>query len=125
MVWHPPKSYDDPPRLTPRVRKIVSRGTLFIVGLLLLYVGYKCFDVGIAANEEARKLQPVVRPGQRRLTGAFLPLIVGIGLLLLGTVTTVASMAPITWLERLKPKPPITGDRSALETKSHRAWWPW
>ena len=98
--------------MTPQMRTIISRGAMLVLGLVLLYAGYKCISVGLIALEEAKKLQPVSTIGivpRRRMSGAGLPMLLGIVLALLGALTAVASMMPIWLMEKLRPAPPTTG----------------
>jgi hypothetical protein len=108
MAWKPIKPRNSGP--SPFVRNLISRGTLALVSLALLYGSYRCFrwiswaedeTAAINAQLAARSSRPT-RP-QRANTG--LPMMVGVGLGLLGVVTGAGAVMPTSFFERFV-KPP-------------------
>ena len=120
MGWYPPKSEAQQPWLSPRARTLISRRTLMLVGLVLVYVGYRFIDVAIRAASEAAQTMSAVGGSRRRASVPGLVLVLGGTACLLGLVTVAAAFMPVAWMERFRPKPPVTGDRGL---GPERDWW--
>ena len=112
MPWQPLKSPEDRPRAT-RLRTAISHATLIFVGMLMLFAGYKCISVGKRVYEEQRLIRMALPANStQRTSSAHIALFVGgTGLCVLGTLTILVTFVPVSWLEYLRPRAPVTGDR--------------
>jgi hypothetical protein len=96
--------------LTKLHREIISRVAMAVLGLGLLYGGYKCLRTAYDFNEEARERQVKMtastasRP-PRRDSGAGLPGLIGAVLVLLGAPFALASVLPTSVFARIMGPP--------------------
>ncbi len=108
----PPDALSDERR---RRNEWIGRGTLLVVGLLILWAGWKLWGAAEWASEQDatwNAVNPPRRTGEKRPIPASVLLysatvIVGLA----GLVTCAMSFMSISLMDRLfKPKPPITHD---------------
>ena len=105
-----------PVRLTKLHRAIISRATLGVVAAGLLYGGANCLLLTKAFSEQAP-----VRAG--RSSGAGLPLLIGIVLLVLGIVFALAALTPSSVFGRIMGPPSNTTLHDNPEPPGR--WWSW
>ena len=79
MAWQPVRQKQT--GLSPRMRNVVSRVTMGVVGVVLIYAAYKCVW---ASGMLDRAYEQANATGYQRGRVAALPLMVGVGLALLG-----------------------------------------
>jgi hypothetical protein len=100
------------PELSPFHRELISRGTLVVLALLLLYGGYRCIRTGMAwqADFDAKHPEYVDRE-ERGTSGALIPYLGGAVLLLLGGFLGFMGVTPSgTFGEMMGPPNLDTGD---------------
>ena len=92
--------------LTKLQREIISRAAMAVLGLALLYGGYRCLRTGWEFQRESLDQHPTqASPQQRRSSGSLLPILIGAVLALLGTPFVLAAILPTTWFARLMGPP--------------------
>jgi hypothetical protein len=106
MVYRPIQTRH-PSGPSERTRSLISKATLAVIAIALLYAGYRCIAFSRAAVQEAKERagnRPLTR-GERRLTGAGLPLAVGVGLCGLGTIAAAGAVLPWSFFDRFVRPP--------------------
>ena len=81
-------------------REIVGRCAMGVLGLALLFGGYKCFRVGWAINEDLTQRRGGLYDTQQA-KGTALPIMIGAVLALLGAPLAVAAVVPVSVFEKL------------------------
>jgi hypothetical protein len=102
-------------RLSERTRSLISKGTLLVVAIVCFYAGYKCISVSRTALAEANERagdRPLTRH-ERRMTGAGLPFMLGLGLCGLGVVTGAGAVLPWSFFQRFVRPPGEVNQRIA------------
>lgn len=136
MAFRSPYRGEDPiVPWSPRVREFVSRGTMALVGVVMIYF---CVHgtTSLYAMQKAAATQPIlpsistsISTYPPRRSEPTLPWVMLFALGLLGGATLAAALLPVAAMQKLFERwnqPPITGDRSAT-TNSGRffdGWWP-
>ncbi len=101
-----------------RVRNIISKTTLAIVAIICFYAGHKCISVANRALDEADALAakqtlPNTRIRHRQLSGAGLPMALGIGLCGLGVITAAGAVMSWKFFDRFVKPPSNPTQRQA------------
>jgi hypothetical protein len=92
--------------LTRLQREIISRAAMAVLGLALLYGGYRCLKTGWQFHREYREQHPNQTSGQRpRSTGAALPFLIGVVLAISGAPFVLAAVLPSDWFAKLMGPP--------------------
>lgn len=88
---------------TTRTGEIVSHATMAVVGVSLLFGGYKCLRVAYRIGSDFSEGQQQSRSG-----GIFVAiLVIGIGLILVGAALCLGAVVPTSRLEKMF-SPPTT-----------------
>lgn len=114
MAFRPIKMKNES-RLSERTRSMISKATLLVVAIVCFYAGYKCISVSRTAVEEAKERagnRPLTRH-ERRMTGAGLPFVLGLGLCGLGVVTGAGAVLPWSFFQRFVRPPGEVNQRKA------------
>ncbi|HEX8323746.1 MAG TPA: hypothetical protein VF595_07510 [Tepidisphaeraceae bacterium] len=128
MAWQSPYRGHRDAWLSPRAREWASRGTMALAGLVMLYFSLRGIVAFYDIWQQA-STQPAIRSrfGRPRTGIPGLPLIGLILLGLLGSLTLIAAIVPVSamqrWFERHN-RPPVTGDRPTGSNGLSRWWWP-
>ena len=92
--------------LTRLQREIISRTAMAVLGLALLYGGYRCLRIGWQFQREYREQHPSqAYRQQRRSSGAGLPILIGAVLVISGAPFVLAAVLPSGWFARLMGPP--------------------
>ena len=94
-------------------REIISRTTMGVVGLGMLYGAYKCLWFARLVSQE-------ISARQGRVLG--LPILLGIVLLILGAVFTLAAVTPTSVFARIMG-PPTNTTLWENQAPMERRWW--
>jgi hypothetical protein len=120
MAWRPiPTQSNQAERLSPFVRAVISRCTLGLVSLALLYGSYRCIRLSLNLMEEARQTRaqqsqsPLGARRTRALSGAGLPMTIGIGLGALGLIAALGAVMPTSFFTHFARPPADTRQRIA------------
>jgi len=81
-------------------REITGRCAIAVMGLALLWGGYKCLRVGWAIQDDFNQRDTGPYPS-RRSSGSGLPIGIGIVLVLFGAPLTIAAMVPVRVFEKM------------------------
>ena len=90
-------------------RPVVSRGTMLVLALLLLWGGFKCFKTASYLREDyaqrVERGETPARTGRRRASasGAGLPTLAGVVLVVLGGGLGVLAVLPMNLMEKINP----------------------
>jgi hypothetical protein len=87
-----------PPNLTG---EIIGRCALAVIGLVLLWGGYKCIRTGIDIERDFNQRHAADYYYTKSDTGAGPPLAIGIVLLIVGAPFLTAAVVPLRVIERL------------------------
>src|SRR4051794_21538395 len=92
--------------LTRLQREIISRAAMAVLGVGLLYGGFRCLKTGWEFQREFREKHPsgASRYG-RRWSGAGLPILIGSVLVLLGAPFALAAAVPPNWFAKVMGPP--------------------
>ncbi len=99
-----------------RVRNLITRATLLLVTIVLLYCSYRTVTTAYAAHQEAKELATKgMPPGTRTrvVSAAGLPMVVGIGLGCLGVLTGLGAVMPWHFFDRFVRPPSDAAQRKA------------
>ncbi len=103
-----------------RVRNLISRVTLLAVAIVLLYASYRTVTFAYAAHQEAKELQAKSMPPspsgfrQRVISGAGLPMVIGVGLGALGVLAGLGAVMPQSFFDRfVRPPADVTQRKAA------------
>ncbi|HEX8339459.1 MAG TPA: hypothetical protein VF624_00990 [Tepidisphaeraceae bacterium] len=125
MAWKPIKPKQTGPG--PFARALISRGAMLVLASVLLFVSYKCFSTvsrANAENTEWREANPDATRAElrreRRLSGAGLPLLIGIGTGGLGAIIVVAALVPSSLFERFNRPPGDPHEQAATVRRFFR-----
>ena len=92
--------------LTKLQREIISRAAMAVLGVALLYGGYRCLKTGLEFHRESREQHPGRTYRQeRRSSGAGLPFMIGAVLVLLGAPFALAAVIPTAWFAKVMGPP--------------------
>ncbi len=83
------------------MRELVGRAALFVLGAALLWGGVKAFAVGVEMQRSFNAARSGSRAYSRDSSGAFLPMAIGIVLIIAGSVLAISAMIPIRIMEKL------------------------
>lgn len=115
-------------RFSPRTRELISRGTMLLLGLVMLHFawrgGMRLHELNVAAATQPA-LPPVGRIGNRRdIPVASLPYIVITLLAIAGGVLAISALLPLRAIQSTFETlytPPATSDRSG-DLPRHSIW---
>ena len=93
--------------------EVVSRATMAIVALAMLFGGYKCLSVANGIRQEY-----VQSSNYGHDSGAGLPAMIGIGLLIVGGFFLLAAVVPVGLLARLIRPPRAMLYDNAIEDEA-------
>jgi hypothetical protein len=92
--------------LTKLQREIISRAAMAVVGLALLYGGYRCFRVGREFQREFREQRPGRTYRQERRSGdGGLPIFIGVVLVISAVPFGLAAVLPTAWFAKVMGPP--------------------
>jgi len=102
--------------------EVVSRATMAVVALAMLFGGYKCLSFASRIRQEyihspqydAHQIHPNIGSD----SGANLPAMIGIGLLIVGGFFLLAAVVPVELLSRLVSPPTATLHDGAEEDQA-------
>lgn len=107
-------------------RELISRATAGVVGVALLYGGWKCVAKGLAfADEMSQSGQRAsVRSVRRGTNASALPLLVGGVMLIVGTAIGGIAVVPTRWIDKVyRVSPPQTSDRDTASSSRNFSNW--
>ena len=84
---------------------MISRTTMGVLGLVLLYGGYRCIHAAYRIWAELLQDHQRTTLYNHNGSGAGLPATIGVVLVMLGTILTSAAILPVSRLERMFSPP--------------------
>lgn len=113
----------------PLWREFVSRGALLVLGLALLYGAYRCFRLAGRFHADDVQRRERASPGDRhrRSDTSSLPFIAGVVLVIPGGILAVASLLPVSVMEKVFGGPPRNTTLWENDAPDGRnaSWWDW
>jgi hypothetical protein len=89
-----------PPAPRPWWHEVIGRAALGVIALAFLWGGWKCVRTSLAIQRDYEQRSAAGASGTRS-GGSGLPMAIGIVLFVMGTPVAIATVAPVTAIEKL------------------------
>lgn len=110
--------------MTTLQRELISRSAAAVLGLALIYGGWRCIAKGLDFARDSAQRESVGDVSRRaRGSGLGLPIYAGVILLIVGIPIAGIAVVPTRWIEKVyRVSPPVTHEH--FDGDSRRVWWP-